>query len=364
MATGGTELMQQLMGGDGAPRTSKEAEGLRARVAPEIHELLDQGARVRPLTLNGEHLGFVRGLHGSERRLIYNWYPDPEMRILQIAAHGTTLTIDEIETLSGTEIQNLIRQINAITEADFSLYPYISAFATTSVSELLWYGRGAAVATWARNRIEIPGATSTTPWVFNLLAPPEHARLWAGVAALRERSKRRLDDTFNAAMITRAMVGKGADKLYQSLKKTQKSLMADILDAWMDLVPADLADVNLKDGWGHALADDSREGVMRELTGMEGEDRHERVMGAFYKQQMDAAQAQEAKLNQTVSDVTEGVEDMVSYLTSVQVHDMHRDQAATQSARNEFIADAIGNTDAGALRRERRAEGQYEPPQL
>ena len=33
------------------------------------------------------------------------------------------------------------------------------------------------------------------------------------MATLRERSKRRLDDNYNAAMVTRALTGKGADKL-------------------------------------------------------------------------------------------------------------------------------------------------------
>ena len=359
MATGGTELLQELMDGDTKPRTSKAADGLRAKVTPALHELLDQGCRVRPLLLGGKHVGFVRGLHGSERRLIHSWYPDAEMRIFQIVAHGTTLIDDEIESLNGTEIQNLIRQINAITEADFTLYPYISAFATTSVSELLWYGRGAACATWSRNQLVIPGG-----WSFNLLAPPEHARLWAGVAALRERSKKRLDDTFNAAMITRALVGKGADKLYQSLKKTQKALQADSANAWMDLVPPDLADVNLKDGWGHALADDSREGVMRELSGMEGEDKHEQVMSAFYQQQMEAARARERQIERSLSGAVDDVEDVATILTSFQVREMQEGQRARQVAVEDSAAEAIGHMDDIARRRELRGDGHFVPPQL
>jgi hypothetical protein len=363
MATGGTELLQQLMDGDTAPRSSKAAEGLRSKVAPALHELIDQGARVRPLLLDGKHMGYVRGLHGTERRLIRNWYPDPEMRVLQLVAHGTTLNNDEVESLSGTEIQNLLRQINAITEADFSLYPYVSAFATTSVSELLWYGRGATCATWSRNQIEIPGAPGAG-WTLKLLAPPEHAMLWAGVASLRERSKKRLDDSFNAAMITRAMVGKGADKLYQSLNKTQKALHADIIDPWTDLVPPDLADVNLKDGWGHALADDSREGVMRELSGMERDDRHEQVMSAFYKQQMEAARAQESKIEQSLSSAAADIEDVATILTSFQVRDMQRNLSDERNSREDFISDSIANANSASERRERRAEGQFEPPQL
>ena len=359
MSTFGSDLLQQLMDEEMGVKTSKSAEVLRDLVVPAIHELVDQGARIRPLLLKKEHVGYVRGLHGSERRLIQNWYPDPEMRILQIVAHGTTMSLSDIETLSGTEIQNLIRQIDTITQADFSLYPYISAFTTTSVSELLWYGRGAQCATWSRNRIEIPGG-----WSFNLLAPPEHARLWAGVAALRERSKKRLDDTFNAAMITRAMVGRGADKLYQSLKKTQKLLQSDILDAWIHLVPPDVAEVNLKDGWGHAFSDDTREGLMRELSGMEHDDKHEMVMKAFYEQQMNAARAQQASVEQTLEDAVEGVEDFATILTSYQVRAMEDSQMAQRQGREAAVREELEEINAVVERRERRAEGKGETPRF
>ena len=46
MATGGTELMQQLMNGETAARYSKAAEGLRSKAAPVLHELIDPEGEV------------------------------------------------------------------------------------------------------------------------------------------------------------------------------------------------------------------------------------------------------------------------------------------------------------------------------
>lgn len=359
MGTAGSDLLQQIMNGDAEERTSVAAEKVRTLVVPALHELIDQGARVRPALLKGKHVGFVRGVHGSERSLVFRWYPDADERVLQIVAHGSTLTRDEILSLSGTELRNLLRQINAITESDFSLYPYISAFTTTSISEMLWFGRGATVATWSRNKIEIPGG-----WALNLLAPPEHATLWAGVAALRERSKKRLDETFNAAMITRAMVGRGADQLYQSLKRTQKDLASDSIKPWTRLVPPDVAGVDLKDGWGHAFSDDSREGLLRELTGMENDDRHEKVMRAFYDQQMEAARRQEDEIEQTYSQASDEIEDVATILTSAQVRSMNASLREQADLRAMVVRQGMEEASEAIERRERRAEGRYEPTSL
>ena len=347
------------MDGEVSEQSSKAAEAAREKIVPALQELIDHGARVRPLILKGKHQGFIRGLHGPERRLIFGWYPDPEMRVFQILAHGTTLSPEEIESLNGIEARNLIRQIDAITDADFSLYPFISAFTTTSASELLWYGRGAAPATWSRNTIEIPGG-----WTLKLLAPPEHARLWAGVALLRERSKKRLDDTFNAAMVTRAMVGRGADRLYQSLKQTQKALQSDAIGPWTTLVRSEVVEANLKDGWGHAFSDDSREGVMRELKGMEGDDKHERLMATFYDQQMSAAREQQERIEASLSEATEGIEDVTTILTSLQVRSRDAQEAQDRESFAQQVGAGIAGLSADQERRERRAEGRGELPQL
>lgn len=358
MGSQGSDLLQMLMDGDATERSSKTAEKVRDDVSDALHELIDMGARVRPLMLGGRHAGYIRGLHGSERHLLAGWYPDPETRTFQILAHGTSLTHTEIETLNGVEAQNLIRLIDRMTDADLSLYPYISAFATTSISEMLWFGRGVKCASWSRHTYEVPGG-----WALNLLAPPDHARLWAGVAAMRERSKKRMDDTFNAAMVTRAMVGKGADRLYQSLKKTQKTLQVDSIEPWTVLVKEELS-INVNDGWGHAMQDDSSEGLMREMEGMQRDDRHERVMAAFYDQQMAAAREQEAEIEQDLFDAIDGVEDVATVLTSLQVRDMERSSRERRESTDSIMADFLEMSNADLERRENRSMGLNEPPRL
>lgn len=358
MATFGTDLLQELMGGSG-PSTRSSATAVKTRdlVVPALAELVEHGARVRPMVLHGKQVGFLRGVHYSERSHIYNWYVDPIDRVTQMLLHGTTLTPDEVEGLSSTELQNILALINRMTQADVSLYPYISAFSTTSTSEMLWYGRGAQVATWTRSRIEIPGG-----WAMDLLAPPEHARLWSGVAVLRERSKKRLDDTYNAALITRALVGKGADKLYHSLKQTQKALQSDTLEPWINLVPPEERAIE-NDGWGHAHQDDSREGLLHELESMQADDKHEQLMAKFYEQQMAAAQ-KEADTIDSLTDELEDIEDVATILTSLQVRDMDRAIQTQAAQRDEFVRDAIDSANDQLETRERRAAGHHEPRHL
>lgn len=42
--------------------------------------------------------------------------------------------------------------------------------------------------------------------------------------------------------------------------------------------------LNLQDGWGHTLTDDSTSGLIRELTGMLNNDKHEQFMEQFNQQ--------------------------------------------------------------------------------
>ncbi len=346
------------MDGDAPEKVSAYVETVRDNVTSALNELIDQGARIRPLILDGRQAGFIRGVHGSERRQLAEWYPDPEMRTLQLLAHGTSLSYDEIETLNGAEAQNLVRLIDRMTDSDVSLYPYVSAFATTSVSEMLWHGRGIHCASWSRTKLEIPGG-----WEVKLLAPPDHARLWAGVASMRERSKRRLDDTYNAAMITRALVGKGADRLYQSLKKTLRTLKVDALEPWTSLVKEE-STVNVNDGWGHAMQDDSAEGLFREMEGMTSDDRHERVMSAFYDQQMAAAREVEEEIEQDLGDALFGVEDVATILTSYQVHQMEESIRSQRAHDASVVQDFMTHADDDLERRENRSMGRGEPPRL
>ena len=336
--TTGTELIQQIMTGDMAEATSETVARVKTDVSTALVELVDQGCRIRPLILAKKHIGFVRGVHTSERRLLFTWYPEPEDRIFHILSLGTTLTPAEIEDLDGYEAQTLMRVIDQCTDADTSLIPYVSAFASTSLSEVLWYGRGSAAASYLNRVVEIPGGVR-----FNLIAPPEHSRLWATMSAIRDRSKQNLDAAYNAAMITRALAGKGADRIFTSLKKTQKALASDAQAPWADVVKLDLVDVNFADGWGHAHQDDSIEGLLRENEGIEKIDRHEQAMNAIYQRQADAARAKAEKIEASLKRAMEfqGVDDSVVFLTDVEVKDIDKRNAAAQTARMGAGASAM-----------------------
>lgn len=352
MGTVGTELLQQLMSGELARPTPETVARVRAEVTPALSELLDRGLRARPFTVRGRVAGFVRGLHSGERRQLFSWFTDAQDRIYHLLSLATTLTHTEIESLDGYEAQALLKAVDRMTDADLSLYPYISAYSTTSASEILWYGRGTSVAAWTDREIHLPGG-----WTFKLIAPPEHARLWAGVAALRERSKKRIDDTYNAAMITRALTGKGADKLYQALKKAQENLQADTDAPWMSIVKVEQKDINFADGWGHTHQDDSVEGILREVEGMAKMDKHEQFMAAFYEQQIKAAQAEEEEMERRFKKAMEssGIEDSASILTHLQIKDLDRRDRDRQDQQQGMVTQAISSAHEAEERREARA---------
>jgi hypothetical protein len=352
VGTVGTELLQQLMSGELAKPTPETVERVRSAVTPALVELLDRGFRARPMLLQGKLVGFVRGLHAGERRQLFTWFTDAQDRIFHLLSLATTLTTAEIEALDGYEAQAILNLVDKATDADLSLYPYLSAFSTTSPSEILWYARGASVGAWTDRKVSLPGG-----WSFNMIAPPDHARLWSGVAAMRERSKRRVDDTYNAAMITRALTGKGADKLYQALKKTQESLQPDLDAPWMQVVRVEVRDINFADGWGHAHQDDSVEGILREVEGMAKMDKHERFMAAFYNQQMEAAQQQEAEMEARFQRAMEssGIEDSASVLTHLQIKDLDKRDRDRQDRQQGLVTKAISSAHDAEERREARA---------
>ena len=358
MGTFGSDLLQRITSGEMDAPTLEAVDRVRSAVTPALTELLGFGARIRPLTLEGRLVGFIRGVHFTERRQLFQWFTSPEDRITQLLQLGTTLTEEDIAGLDGYEARYLLRLIDEFTEADISLYPYISAFSTTSSSEILWCGRGASVASAPQSRLELPGG-----WSFPLLAPSDHARLWVAIAASRERSKHRLDDTFNAAMIVRSMVGKGADKLFASLKKTQIALATDAQEPWTEIIKVEARDINFKDGWGHAHQDDSVEGVVREVMGMAKMDKHERYMEAFYTQQIEAATRKEAEMEQHFSRATEEADIVDSYtvVTPEELQDRRRRAHDDMQAMDTEITVALTAAQEAEDRKELRESGRAQP---
>ena len=320
MGSLGSDLIQQVLNtGGGDTPTPAAVDRVRSEVTPSLTELLDVGARIRPLLYGGSQVGFVRAVHSYERRILFSWFKDVEDRLHHLIKSGTTLTDAEVDSLDGHEARYLVDQINKITDADVSLFPYIYAYSTTAASDMLWYSLGAKASSWSNKVIKIPGGYS-----FDLPFPSEHSRLWVSISTGRDRARHRLDANYNSAMITRALVGKGADKLYRDLHKTQESLASDNDDAWMQVVTLDKGDIDFTDGWGHAHQDDSVEGVIREADGMNAVDKHEKFFEDHYRRQQAAADAEAEVKRRRFERATEdsGIYDVMSIMTSAQMREM------------------------------------------
>ena len=57
----------------------------------------------------------------------------------------------------------------------------------------------------------------------------------------------------------------------------------------------------LDDGWAHLENMETREGMLKELYGMLGNDRHERLMQEFERQQLDAAERRKREIEGIVA---------------------------------------------------------------
>lgn len=278
MATLGMELMNKINSGEINQASSSRIKEIRSNVSGAIAELLEHGARVRPLTLSGKHIGWIRGIHVSERRNLCRLFTDQSERALQAILLATTFSYDEVADLDSVEFRELIKLILGASDADMSLYPYMPAFVTTSSSEILWSAHGTKLTSYSSKSIQLLGQKE-----MQVISPPDIAHVWAMLATYREDAKQKLSHAYNAATIAQAMIGRGAQTLFNNLNKYGKQLATDIDDPWKALVKRELLDIDFNDGWAHAGADDSADGLVRELASMQSIDRHEQVMQRFYE---------------------------------------------------------------------------------
>jgi len=293
--TEGVELIQRLHDGRLTQAEPEEVLKIRTLITQEIEEILEAGARVRPLYVGDQKIGWVRGVHLSERKVLKRYVFNRVEFTQHLLKLGTSLSPEFIKTLTAVELRSLLRVITEMTNSDLRLYPYITPFVTTNVSEQLWFSRGMDLTAFQRRQIILPDDSTLPLW-----AAPDHARLWATLASYRERAKTRLEHSMNALLIVRPWAGKGVDGLASDLRSTAKALLPDRLEPWSEVIKAPRP-INLDDGWAHG-EDDSREGIIRELDGMMNNDRHERVMKAFEDSLVAKAEAQQqeidAKINQ------------------------------------------------------------------
>lgn len=287
-STFGTELMRKIAEGQIEHLPSEFIAQTRTEISTAIEELIDVGARVRPLMVGNERIGWVRGVHLTERKLLQRWALGETEFILTMLGLATTLTPDELRSLNLIEVRSLSRLVREMTDSDLRLYPYLQSFVSTSMSEQLWYSKGTDATTFRDRTIRMPDGKE-----LKILAPPDQSRLWATLCNYRIQTKQRLDASFNTVLTIRPWVGRGADPLSADLKNIARSLRTDSFEPWREVIRAE-PEVRFNDGWAHS-EDDSIEGMKRELKGMLSMDRHEQVVAAFEKQ---TREREEQKLRQ------------------------------------------------------------------
>ena len=291
--TPGAELVKRLSEGVIYRAPTEYIREVRSKVVEACDELIGMGARIRPLMAEKKRVGWVRGMHDTERHILRRWVPDPADFVFRCLLLTTSLEEEEVISLSSLEVHNLVQIVKAMGDRDASLYPYLSAFSTTRASEFLWHG-GGAYASFENKEILMPDGKQ-----MRVMCPSDHARLWASLCTYREQAKKRLDESWNAVLIMRPWAGKSVDGLAAELKAATKQMQADALEPWESVVKA-TEDKALDDGWAHLENMETNEGMLKELHGMLSDDRHERLMAKFEKQQVDDAERRRQEIERMV----------------------------------------------------------------
>lgn len=294
--TQGTELMRQLNSGELELRQSEIAQEVKGFVTTAMEEIITAGARVRPLKLNGKRVGWIRPLAYAERKVLDRLFEDEDERIVITLKHCTTLTEDEILNLDIHELNSILYRLHTANAADLSLFPYLSAFVTTQMSQNLWNSRHDRV--FDKEKIHLPDGG-----VLSFMAAPDHISLWANLSTIREQSITRLEQSLNFGTLIKAQVGKQADKYVNDLIKSLNGFQPDSIEPWIDIV--DFMKVQSQtpvfgDGYGHSHQDNSVQGLMREMKGMLEGDRHEQLMETFYEKQLNEARRKEDEIQQII----------------------------------------------------------------
>jgi hypothetical protein len=272
----GLDIMGRLSSGTLRKAPVETIERVKTEITANCEEIIEIGARIRPLMVGDKQVGWVRGLHSQERKMLKRWIRDPNDFIALTLQHATSFSKEEIEGLQAFEIRSLVEVVRRMSDYDVSLYPYLPAYVTTQSSEALWYGKGDSLTSFENKVIRMPDGKTVT-----IVAPPDHSRMWATLCNYREQSKKRLEENMNALFIVRPWAGRQADPVANELRSVARQLETGSDYQWERLVRSPSA-VNKNDGWGHP--GDSVEDLRRELKGMMEGDKHERLMDAWARQ--------------------------------------------------------------------------------
>jgi hypothetical protein len=297
-ASVGVEIVKRL--NDGSLKQTAPPDHLyrvRRYITEACEELISIGARIRPLLVNGEQVGWIRGVHESEKKALKRWIRNPNDFIFHTLALGTSLSADEINHLSQLEATNIVGVLKQMGDYDASLYPYLSAFTSTQVSENLWYSKGSSLASFEEKIVAMPDGK-----VMKIKTPPDHARLWVAFCNYREQTKIRLDATFNALIMVRPLAGKSADPMQAEFRAATKALEVGSLEPWQRIVQVNKV-VDVNDGWGHV--GDSEQELIREMNGMLSGDKHEQLMDEWRRQIGERLDREKEEIRKKKSSFTE-----------------------------------------------------------
>ncbi len=292
--THGVEIMRRIHSGELHKTPTEYVQSVRGKIVDGLDELLDFGARIRPLILEGKRIAWIRGVHFSERKVLQRWSMDLTEFAYNFIKLGTTLPDNFIDGMTDTEVQGLIRLLKEMSDYDFSLFPFVYAFSTTSSSHRLWCSRGSAIASFENRVVPLPGGAE-----MKILVPSDHARFWAKLCTEHDHAVETVEANLNAALIVRSWVGKASDGLNTELRNRSRALQFDSEAPWESIVKLDKV-VDVEDGWAHVS--DSVEGLTRELAGMMSNDRHERLIAAFEEQQKAQSETRLEKAKKRVAE--------------------------------------------------------------
>src|SRR5208282_994662 len=331
----GKEMLERIQSGQYTPAPTEYLSAVRKRVSENIEELLEMGARIRPLMNGDKQVGWVRGVHPAERKQLKRWIKNPDDFILNMILLGTSFSAEDVEAMSSVEVYELIEIIRKMTDYDMSLSPYISAFSCTQMSETLWFSKGVKLTNYENRTVTMPDGRR-----IQISNPPDQVRTWASLCTYREQAKKRLDENWNAVLIVRPSVGRGALQNVADLRKVARSLETDSIEPWSRVVKNE--DKQLDDGWAHG-GGSSFEELKREMEAMIRGDKHERYMDKLAEQMEAEEIARQKKLAETrkVKNTTGQagvVDERVEYFTE---KEMQERQAALKAGKTPPVKERL-----------------------
>ena len=304
------DIMRRISAGEIKKAPLPQIESIKEKVVSNCEEIVEQGARIRPLMSGDRQVGWCRGVHLPERQLLKHWIKDPNDYILHVLVLGTSFTKEEIEGMDAGEIRALTEVVQQMSMYDSSLVPYLSAFSSTTISDTLWNSRGEALAAWENREVRMPDGKT-----ISIMRPPVHARFWVSLCTHRDSAKKRLEDNYNSLFIVRPWAGRSADPIQRELDRVARGLETNAMEPWEEVVrPVGVA-ADKNDGWGHP--GDSLEDLQRELKGMMDGDKHERLMEAWSDQMLHEAEQKQKDIEETRK--KRGVTEAGVYQGSVQI---------------------------------------------